>query len=159
MRLSRVGREPGRVAAQLDHDAVRVEVVERVTPPVVELHKRLDAGLVHSGSHRFLLLGRRPERAVVDPHRQADPIADVRGPVGLLADALELKERNRLVTTRFVGADVVEHVPDPRGLAVRLQFRVNEGKAHQVFIEPRRRLDVTGGVRNVMKWHARERTG
>ena len=39
MRLGRVGCEARRVAAQLDHDAVRVGVVQRVAPVVVELHQ------------------------------------------------------------------------------------------------------------------------
>ena len=72
--FGRIGFEAGGVTTQLDHDAVGVEVVQRMAPPVVLLHRRFDALGRHPGSNRFLLLGRCSERTVVHPEGQPDAL-------------------------------------------------------------------------------------
>ena len=50
----RVDGEAGRVAAELDHDAVRVEVVLRVAPSVIDIHERFDACRLERETGLFL---------------------------------------------------------------------------------------------------------
>ena len=87
--FGRVGFEAGRFTTQFDHDAVRIEVVQRMAPAMVLLHRRLDTLGRHPGSHGLLLLGSRSERAVVDPERQPDTVGHVGGPARLLTDLVE----------------------------------------------------------------------
>ena len=42
------------VAAELDHDAVRVEVVLRVAPSVIDIHERFDARRLERETGLFL---------------------------------------------------------------------------------------------------------
>ena len=145
--------EPGRVPAQLDHDAVRIHEVQRVAPAVVLFHGGLDALGGHPGAYRLLLLGGGPECTMVDPERQPDPLAHVAGPVGGFPDLVELEEGDALGLAVARRTDVVEHVADP-ALAECLQLGVDEREPHQVLVEVRGGFDIAGGVGDMVQRHA-----
>ena len=107
----RIRVEAGRVTAQFDHDPVRIEVVERVAPAVVELHQRVDAGGRHARADLVLagLVG--GEGDVVDPHRQPVALGDRTAPTVTLTDAVHVEEGE----ARPV-AEVVEDVPEVAAL-------------------------------------------
>jgi hypothetical protein len=152
VRLRGVGLEAGRVPAQLDHDAVRVEVVQRVAPAVVLFHRRFDALGGHAGPDRLLLLGAGAEGAVIHPEGKTDAVGHVRRPLRLFADLVELEERDALRIALIVRPDVVEDVTQP-ALTHRLDLGVNQREAHQILVEVGRRVDVPGGVGDMVQRH------
>jgi hypothetical protein len=142
-----VRRGPRRVTAELDHDAIRIEVVLRVTPTVVNVHDRLDT----SCRERRLCLRLTGlvggKRNVVHPHRQAVSRGHIGTPALLFSHIVQFEKGDALAVTR-----VEKQVTEVR-LAARhaLNLGVNKRKTEQVLVEVAGCLGVATGKSNVME--------
>jgi hypothetical protein len=92
------------------------------------------------------------EGAVIHPEGKTDAVGHVRRPLRLFADLVELEERDALRIAPIVRPDVVEDVTQP-ALTHCLDLGMDQGEAHQILVEVGCRLDVPGGVRNVVERH------
>ena len=145
-RLLAIDRKTGRVVAQLDHDPVRIDEVERVAPVVIDVHQRLDAGRGHALLHLLLPGCGRAERDVVDPHRQAVPGRDLALPVRLLSDAVHVEEREAAAVAG-VEEEVAKEAARP-GLAAHLCME--QRHPHELVVEAHGGVDVAAGEGDVV---------
>jgi A/G-specific adenine glycosylase len=143
-----IGREARSVTTELDHDAVWVDVIQRVTPAVVDVHERRDAVVGHARTGIVLARLVGLEREVVHPCRCAGGGTEIGLPTVRFPDAVEVEERERRTVT-----EVEEHVPEEVLDAIDLaaiQLGVYERKPKR-FVEAHRFLEIPAGIGDVME--------
>ena len=142
-----IGLKAGSVVGQLQRDAVGVDDVGRLAPAVVELDDLVVAGRLAALDDLGDVFGRRADRDVVRPLRQAEARGYVGASLVALSDAVQLEEGQ---AATVAGPDVVEGVTHEAG-SEAVDLRVEKLETDQLAVEAVVFLDVLTGDGNVME--------